>query len=198
MAYVSRVVEASKYYQCYKCTFKVINMINEIGVAGLGEMYDYDNDDDNVGCHAPVVLSLLGNGVVLLISFRRRKRMVGSELLFVNLAVVDFLCCVCFYPLSIVSSFSHAWLGQGLTCVYYGLGCYAFGLCGMFTVAAISVIRYLKTCYRLVYGERGTFGGVGGGCGVLLVFGVVGWGCRLSNTRLRIGRPKIDPPRAVI
>ena len=101
----------------------------------------------------PVTLSLLGNGVVLLISFRRRKKMVSSELLCVNLAVVDFLCCMCFYPLSIASSFSHAWLGQGLTCLYYGLGCYAFGLCGMFTVAAISVIRYLKTCYRRVYGE---------------------------------------------
>ncbi|KAJ3606216.1 hypothetical protein NHX12_025736 [Muraenolepis orangiensis] len=98
-----------------------------------------------------VTLSLLGNGVVLLISFRRKKRMVGSDLLCVNLAAVDFLCCVCFYPLSIVSSFSHAWLGRGLTCVYYGLGCYAFGLCGMLTVAAISVTRYLKTCYRLVY-----------------------------------------------
>ncbi|CAL8315441.1 unnamed protein product [Lota lota] len=96
-------------------------------------------------------LSLLGNGVVLLVSHRRRKRMVGSEILCVNLAVVDFLCCVCFYPLSIGSSFSHTWLGQGLTCVYYGLGCYAFGLCGMFTVAAISVIHYMKTCYRLVY-----------------------------------------------
>jgi len=34
LAYVSRVVESSKYYQCYKCTFKVINMVNEIGVAG--------------------------------------------------------------------------------------------------------------------------------------------------------------------
>jgi len=26
--------ESSKYYQCCKCTFKVINMINEIGVVG--------------------------------------------------------------------------------------------------------------------------------------------------------------------
>ncbi|XP_030200801.1 opsin 8, group member c [Gadus morhua] len=98
-----------------------------------------------------VTLSLLGNGVVLLVSYRRRKRTVGSELLCVNLAVVDFLCCVCFYPLSIMSSFSHGWLGQGLTCVYYGLGCFIFGLCGMFTVAAISVVHYMKTCHRLVY-----------------------------------------------
>jgi len=34
MAYVSRVVESSKYYQCYERTFEVINIINEIGVAG--------------------------------------------------------------------------------------------------------------------------------------------------------------------
>ncbi|XP_029352961.1 opsin 8, group member c [Echeneis naucrates] len=98
-----------------------------------------------------VLLSVLGNGLVLLICYRRRKKMVGSELLCVNLAVVDFLCCICFYPLSILSSFHHIWLGEHITCVYYGLGCYIFGLCGMFTIAAISIIRYLKTCYSLVY-----------------------------------------------
>ncbi|XP_077408995.1 opsin 8, group member c [Vanacampus margaritifer] len=98
-----------------------------------------------------VVLSVLGNGIVLVICYRRRKKMVGSELLCVNLAVVDFLCCICFYPLSILSSFHHAWLGEYVTCIYYGLGCYIFGLCAMFTIAAISIIRYLKTCYSLVY-----------------------------------------------
>uniref|UniRef100_A0A8K9Y7X0 Opsin 8, group member c n=1 Tax=Oncorhynchus mykiss TaxID=8022 RepID=A0A8K9Y7X0_ONCMY len=86
-----------------------------------------------------LLLSVLGNGLVLVISYRRRKKMVGSELLCVNLAVVDFLCCICFYPLSILSSFNHAWLGHHVTCVYYGLGCYIFGLCGMFTIAAITV-----------------------------------------------------------
>uniref|UniRef100_A0A8C7FPT3 Opsin 8, group member c n=1 Tax=Oncorhynchus kisutch TaxID=8019 RepID=A0A8C7FPT3_ONCKI len=101
-----------------------------------------------------VLLSVLGNGLVLVISYRRRKKMVGSELLCVNLAVVDFLCCICFYPLSILSSFNHAWLGHHVTCVYYGLGCYIFGLCGMFTIAAISVIRYLKTFYNLIPPKR--------------------------------------------
>ncbi|XP_075303498.1 LOW QUALITY PROTEIN: opsin-5 [Anarrhichthys ocellatus] len=98
-----------------------------------------------------VVLSVLGNGLVLVICYRRRRKMVGSELLCVNLAVVDFLSCICFYPLSIMSSFHHMWLGENITCVYYGHGCYTFGLCAMFTVAAISIIRYLKTCYSLVY-----------------------------------------------
>ncbi|XP_061668102.1 opsin 8, group member c [Syngnathoides biaculeatus] len=98
-----------------------------------------------------VLLSVTGNGMVLVICYRRRKKMVGSELLCVNLAVVDFLCCICFYPLSILSSFHHTWLGENVTCIYYGLGCYIFGLCGMFTIAAISIIRCLKTCYSLVY-----------------------------------------------
>uniref|UniRef100_A0A8C6TZ92 Opsin 8, group member c n=1 Tax=Neogobius melanostomus TaxID=47308 RepID=A0A8C6TZ92_9GOBI len=98
-----------------------------------------------------VLLSVLGNGLVLLICYRRRRKLAGSELLCVNLAVVDFCCCVLFYPLSICSSFRHMWLGQRFTCVYYGLGCYIFGLCGMFTITAISVIRYLKTCYSLLY-----------------------------------------------
>ncbi|XP_077567201.1 opsin 8, group member c [Stigmatopora nigra] len=97
-----------------------------------------------------VLLSIMGNGIVLVICYHRRKKMVGSELLCVNLAVVDFLSCICFYPLSIISSFHHAWLGENITCIYYGLGCYTFGLCGMFTIAAISIIRYLKVCYSLV------------------------------------------------
>uniref|UniRef100_A0A668AP93 Opsin 8, group member c n=1 Tax=Myripristis murdjan TaxID=586833 RepID=A0A668AP93_9TELE len=96
-----------------------------------------------------VLLSTLGNGLVLMVSYRKRKKLVGSELLCVNLAIVDFLGCICFYPLSILSSFNHAWLGHNVTCVYYGLGCFIFGLCGMFTIAAISVIRYLKTCYTV-------------------------------------------------
>lgn len=95
----------------------------------------------------------MGNGLVLVVCYRRRKKMVGSELLCVNLAVVDFFSCICFYPLSIASSFHHAWLGENVTCVYYGLGCFIFGLCSMFTITAISITRYLKTCYGLVYGE---------------------------------------------
>uniref|UniRef100_A0A672HFU8 Opsin-5-like n=1 Tax=Salarias fasciatus TaxID=181472 RepID=A0A672HFU8_SALFA len=98
---------------------------------------------------AKFLLSILGNGLVLVICYHRRKKMVDSELLCVNLAVVDFLSCICFYPLSILSSFRHAWLGENATCVYYGLGCFIFGLCGMFTIAAISLIRYVKTCYTV-------------------------------------------------
>ncbi|XP_003971895.2 opsin 8, group member c isoform X1 [Takifugu rubripes] len=98
-----------------------------------------------------VLLSVLGNGLVLVICYHRRRKLVGSELLCVNLAAVDFLCCICFYPLSILSSFRHAWVGESATCVYYGFGCFVFGLCSMFTITAISVLRYLKTCYSLVY-----------------------------------------------
>lgn len=79
--------------------------------------------------------------------------MVGPELLCVNLAAADFFCCVCFYPLSISSSFRHAWVGGRVTCSYYGFGCFVFGLASMFTITAISVLRYLKTCYSLAFGE---------------------------------------------
>ncbi|XP_036941379.1 opsin 8, group member c [Acanthopagrus latus] len=129
-----------------------------------------------------VLLSLLGNGLVLVICYRRRKKMVSSELLCVNLAVVDFFCCICFYPLSILSSFHHAWLGENVTCVYYGLGCYIFGLCGMFTITAISIIRYLKTCYSLVYAVWLEGANMRIACAVWLVaavwssFPLFGWG----------------------
>ncbi|CAL1585598.1 unnamed protein product [Knipowitschia caucasica] len=98
-----------------------------------------------------VLLSLVGNGLVLLVCYRRRRVLAGAELLCVNLAAVDFFCCVFFYPLSITSSFTHTWWGHSYTCVYYGLGCFIFGLCAMFTITAISVMRYLKTCCSLLY-----------------------------------------------
>ncbi|XP_042565851.1 opsin 8, group member c [Clupea harengus] len=101
-----------------------------------------------------VLLSVLGNGTVLATSYRRRHKLTDSELLCVNLALADFLGCVCFYPLSLISSFHHAWLGGYATCVYYGLGCYILGLCGMFTIAAISVIRYIKTFHGALYGAN--------------------------------------------
>ncbi|KAG7460774.1 hypothetical protein MATL_G00202390 [Megalops atlanticus] len=123
-----------------------------------------------------VLLSVLGNGLVLVISYRRRKKIMGSELLCVNLALVDFLCCIFFYPLSIISSFSHAWLGYRATCVYYGLGCFTFGLCGMFTIAAISVIRYLKTCYSVVYAVWLEGASIRLVCGATWVIAAV-WSC---------------------
>ncbi|KAM9354960.1 opsin 8, group member c [Pholidichthys leucotaenia] len=129
------------------------------------------------------LLSVLGNGLVLVICYLRRKKMVGSELLCVNLAVVDFLCCVCFYPLAILSSFRHAWLGENATCVYYGLGCFTFGLCGMFTITAISIIRYLKTCYSLAYAASLKGANICLICGVIWLIAMVwssfplfGWG----------------------
>ncbi|KAK5852806.1 hypothetical protein PBY51_006645 [Eleginops maclovinus] len=123
-----------------------------------------------------VLLSVLGNGLVLVVCYRRRNKMVGSELLCVNLALVDFFVCICFYPLSITSSFNHMWLGGNTTCVYYGLGCYTFGLCGMFTVAAISVSRYMKTCNSIVYYVWLEESNIRLACCVIWVVAVV-WSC---------------------
>lgn len=101
----------------------------------------------------PVLLSVVGNGLVLLISYCHRSNMVGSEMLYVNLALADLFCCILFYPLSISSSFHHAWLGGRTSCTYYGFGCYVFGLCSILTITAICGLRYLKIRYCSAYGE---------------------------------------------
>lgn len=97
-------------------------------------------------CFCPVLLSVVGNGMILLVFYWCRSKMVGLEVLSVSLALVDFLCCIVFYPLSIYSSFHHIWLGGSTSCTYYGFGCNFFALCSKLTVTAISLVRYLKIC----------------------------------------------------
>lgn len=101
----------------------------------------------------PALLSVLGNGLVLLISYRHRKRMVAWEVLWFSLALVDLFCCILFYPLSISSSFHHTWLGGSISCTYYAFGRYVSSLGSALTITAISGLRYLKICHGLVYGE---------------------------------------------
>lgn len=101
----------------------------------------------------PAVLAVLGNGLVLLISYCSWSTIVGWEMLCINLAVADFFSCILFYPLSIASSFQHTWLGGSTSCTYYGFGRYVFSLCSVLTITAISGLRYLKICQCSVYCE---------------------------------------------
>lgn len=97
---------------------------------------------------APAVLStalltLLGNTLVLITAFKRRKHMKPPELLSVNLAVTDLGAAVTMYPLAITSSWSHGWVGGHPTCLYYGLMGFLFGVASIATLTVMAMVRFL-------------------------------------------------------
>ncbi|XP_054477667.1 opsin 9 [Anoplopoma fimbria] len=99
-----------------------------------------------------VVASVLGNGMVLLIYCRRRKKLRPSELMTINLALCDFGFSVLGGPFFITSSLCHAWLFGEMGCLCYGIQGFMFGIGSLLTTCLISLERCLKICC-LRYGQ---------------------------------------------
>ncbi|KAM7368159.1 hypothetical protein PAMP_014405 [Pampus punctatissimus] len=89
------------------------------------------------------VLSILGNLLVLIIAFKRSSRMKPPELLIVNLAVTDLGAAVSMYPLAIASAWSHRWLGGDVTCIYYGLAGFFFGIASIMNLTVLAIVRFV-------------------------------------------------------
>ncbi|XP_076872305.1 opsin 8, group member b [Brachyhypopomus gauderio] len=88
------------------------------------------------------LLSIVGNLLVLVMAYKRSSHMKPPELLSVNLAVADLGAAASMYPLAVASSWSHAWLGGRVTCVYYGLMGFFFGVASMATLTLMAVVRF--------------------------------------------------------
>uniref|UniRef100_A0A3P9PT26 Opsin 8, group member b n=1 Tax=Poecilia reticulata TaxID=8081 RepID=A0A3P9PT26_POERE len=86
------------------------------------------------------VLSAVGNLLVLIMAFRRSSRMKPPELLSVNLAVTDLGMAVTMYPLAVASAWSHHWLGGDVSCVYYGLAGFFFGIASIMNLTILKNI----------------------------------------------------------
>ncbi|KAJ8355523.1 hypothetical protein SKAU_G00183170 [Synaphobranchus kaupii] len=89
------------------------------------------------------MLSLVGNMLVLITAFKRRSHIKPPELLSVNLAVADLGAVVSMYPLAVTSSWSHRWVGGHLSCLYYGLMGFLFGVASIATLTATAVVRFV-------------------------------------------------------
>ncbi|KAI4877338.1 hypothetical protein NFI96_017317 [Prochilodus magdalenae] len=98
------------------------------------------------------VVSVTGNGVVLLIHGRKRKKLRAHELMTINLAVCDFGYSVLGAPCVVMSSLSHRWILGDLGCVWYGFQGFVFGVGSLFTTCLISLDRCFKIC-SLRYGQ---------------------------------------------
>lgn len=89
------------------------------------------------------VLSIIGNLLVLIMAYKRSSRMKPPELLSVNLAVTDLGAAVTMYPLAVASAWSHHWLGGDVTCFYYGLAGFFFGVASIMNLTILAIVRFI-------------------------------------------------------
>ncbi|KAB0358552.1 hypothetical protein FD754_002708 [Muntiacus muntjak] len=97
------------------------------------------------------ILSTFGNGYVLYMSSRRKKKLRPAEIMTVNLAICDLGISVVGKPFTIISCFCHRWVFGWIGCRWYGWAGFFFGCGSLITMTAVSLDRYLKICY-LSYG----------------------------------------------
>ncbi|KAM3615075.1 uncharacterized protein V6R79_022973 [Siganus canaliculatus] len=98
------------------------------------------------------VTSVLGNGTVLLVYCRKRKKLRPPELMTINLAFCDFGFSLLGAPFFIISSLCHAWVFGETGCLWYSIQGFVFGIGSLLTTCLISVDRCLKICC-LRYGQ---------------------------------------------
>uniref|UniRef100_A0A671NMR0 Neuropeptide Y receptor type 2-like n=1 Tax=Sinocyclocheilus anshuiensis TaxID=1608454 RepID=A0A671NMR0_9TELE len=92
------------------------------------------------------VVSVVGNGLVLLVYGQRRKKLRAHELMTINLAVCDFGYRLLGAPCIITSSLSHAWIFGETGCMWYGFQGFVFGIGSLITTCLISLDRCFKIC----------------------------------------------------
>ncbi|XP_053317269.1 opsin-5 [Spea bombifrons] len=93
------------------------------------------------------VLSTLGNGYVLYMAFKKKKKLRPAEIMTINLAVCDLGISVSGKPFCIVSFFSHRWVFGWTLCRCYGWIGFFFGTGSLITLTVVSLDRYLKICH---------------------------------------------------
>uniref|UniRef100_A0A3B4YQT4 Opsin 9 n=1 Tax=Seriola lalandi dorsalis TaxID=1841481 RepID=A0A3B4YQT4_SERLL len=98
------------------------------------------------------VTSVLGNGTVLLVYCRKKKKLRPPELMTINLALCDFGFSLLGAPFFITSSLCHAWVFGETGCLWYGIQGFVFGIGSLLTTCLISLDRCLKICC-LRYGQ---------------------------------------------
>ncbi|KAA0713676.1 Visual pigment-like receptor peropsin [Triplophysa tibetana] len=93
------------------------------------------------------ILSLLGNGILLLVAYRKRSSLKPAEFFIINLSISDLGMTVSLFPLAIPSAFAHKWLFGELTCLCYAVCGVLFGLSSLTNLTALSSVCCLKVCF---------------------------------------------------
>ncbi|KAM9855283.1 opsin 7, group member b [Aulostomus maculatus] len=92
------------------------------------------------------VLSVLGNGILLFVAFRKKSSLKPAEFFVVNLAISDLSMTVSLFPLAIPSAYAHMWMFNKVTCTVYAFCGVLFGLCSLTNLTVLSCVCWLKVC----------------------------------------------------
>ncbi|KAM7404850.1 hypothetical protein PAMP_012161 [Pampus punctatissimus] len=92
------------------------------------------------------VLSVLGNGILLFVAYRKKSSLKPAEFFVVNLAISDLSMTITLFPLAIPSAYAHMWLFNKTTCTIYAFCGVLFGLCSLTNLTVLSSVCWLKVC----------------------------------------------------
>nr|XP_043894866.1 opsin 7, group member b [Solea senegalensis] len=92
------------------------------------------------------VLSVLGNGILLFVAYRKKSSLKPAEFFVVNLAISDLGMTVSLFPVAIPSAFAHMWLLNESACIFYAFCGVLFGLCSLTNLTVLSCVCWLKVC----------------------------------------------------
>ncbi|KAI4824636.1 hypothetical protein KUCAC02_013134 [Chaenocephalus aceratus] len=128
------------------------------------------------------VLSMLGNGILLFVAYRKKSTLKPAEFFVVNLAISDLGMTISLFPLAIPSAFTHMWLFNKTICTGYAFCGVLFGLCSLTNLTVLSSVCWLKVCCPN-YGNKFSYchasmlvAGVWCYAGVFAVGPLSGWG----------------------
>ncbi|XP_061590844.1 LOW QUALITY PROTEIN: opsin 7, group member b [Cololabis saira] len=128
------------------------------------------------------VLSVLGNGILLFVAYRKKSSLKPAEFFVVNLAISDLGMTMTLFPLAIPSTFAHMWLFNMTSCTVYAFCGVLFGLCSLTNLTVLSSVCWLKVCCPN-YGNKFSYShacllvaGIWGYAGVFAVGPLSGWG----------------------
>ncbi|XP_014325237.1 opsin-5-like isoform X2 [Xiphophorus maculatus] len=128
------------------------------------------------------VLSVLGNGILLFVAYRKKSSLKPAEFFVVNLAISDLSMTITLFPLAIPSAYAHMWLFNLTTCTVYAFCGVLFGLCSLSNLTVLSCVCWLKVCCPN-YGNKFSYchasllvAGIWCYAGVFAVGPLSGWG----------------------
>ncbi|XP_062408545.1 opsin-5-like [Sardina pilchardus] len=97
--------------------------------------------------------SVLGNSMLLYVSYKKKHLLKPAEFFIINLAISDLGLTLSLYPMAVLSSVSHRWLFGQTACLIYAFCGLLFGICSLTTLTLLSLVCFMKVCYPL-YGNR--------------------------------------------
>ncbi|CAL8258938.1 opsin 7, group member b [Gadus morhua] len=92
------------------------------------------------------VLSLMGNGILLFVAYRKKSSLKPAEFFVVNLAISDLSMTISLFPLAIPSALAHRWLFNPSLCTVYAFCGVLFGLSSLTNLTVLSSVCWLKVC----------------------------------------------------